>query len=345
MKSLILSHIFIQVILLSQLSKADWLCVDSSGRNTENFYQVCGIGQNQSEAEARALAFEAAKNEFKRICAESDNCQSRNKNLEIKRTECKKLENEYKCYRLLEYSLLEGNITSSISTELVEKQLDEKRQQLIELRKKAIELERLKVVDKQIELEKLRVQNLEGNYSSELLKNIDKMTVELENDTNRVNVIKPARSHEWLYKISISASGPTLKNHSYDLASYRFEVERKFTDMFGINLTVDPYASGKNTSKDNYTSTLLAVGVPFYLYQQFSFRPELIQRSTKYSPTSGSEMNFNQSGYGITVAYNTFELTETWTAGLAIGLGVHNYSDSTGNMTALSGSVGLAIAY
>lgn len=345
MKSLILPYIFFQLVLLSLKSNAQWLCVESSGRNTENFYQVCGIGQNQSEAEARALAFEAAKNEFKRACSESENCLSRNKSLEIKRTECKKTENEYKCYRLLEYTLLEVNAVSSISTERIEKQLDEKRQQLIELRKKAIELERLKVADKQIELEKLRVENLEGNNSSELLKNIDKIAVELENDTNRANAIKPVRNHEWLYRISISASGPTLKNHNYDLASYRLEVERKFTDLFGINLTVDPFASGKNSSKDNYTSTLLAVGVPIYIHQQLSLRPELVQRSTKYSPTSGNEQNFNQTGYGLSVSYHTFELTEAWAAGLTVGIGIHNYLGPTENTTTISGSIGLAIAY
>lgn len=341
MKSLILWKIF----SLSLQSNADWMCVDSAGRNSENFYQVCGIGQNQSEAEARALAFEAAKNEFKRICAESENCLSRNKSLEIKRTECKRLENEYKCYRLLEYSLLDVNATSPISTEIIEKQLDEKRQQLIELRKKAIELERLKVADKQIELEKLKVENLEGNNSSEILKNIDKMGVQLENDTNRANTIKPIRSPDWIYRISISASGSTLKNHSYDLASYRLEVERRFTDLLGVNLTIDPFATGKNTSKDIYTNTLLAVGVPIYIYQQLSIRPELAHRSTKYSSTSGNEQTFNQSGYGLSVQYHSFELTEAWAAGLTIGLGIYNYSGSTENTTAISGSVGLAIAY
>lgn len=341
MKALILWQIF----SLSLQSNADWMCVDSAGRNTENFYQVCGIGQNQSEAEARALAFEAAKNEFKRICAESENCQSRNKSLEIKRTECKKLENEYKCYRLLEYELLSINTVSAFSAELIEKQLNEKRQQLIELRKKAIELERLKVAEKLIQLEKLKVENLEGNNSSDLLKNIDKMTVELENDTNHANAIKPIRSPDWIYRVSIGASGSTLKNHSYDLASYRLEVERKLTDILGINLLVDPFASGKNASKDNYTSTFFAVGIPIYLHQQFCIRPELIQRSTKYNPISDPNINFNQSGYGLSVQYHSYELTEAWTAGLTVGLGIHNYSDSTENTTAISGSVGLAIAY
>ena len=164
--------------------------------------------------------------------------------------------------------------------------------------------------------------------------------------TDRINHIKPIRTPDWVFRLGISASGSTLKGHSYDLASYRLELERRFTDLFGFNLAIDPYAVGENKSKEKYTSLSLSVGFSIYVYDNLYFKAEAVQRNTKLSLPAG-EQNFNQTGYGLSIGYDFVELLESWNAGISLNLGFHSYQNSgaTQGGSALSGAVGLAIAY
>lgn len=337
---------FLVIIFLSLQAHADWFCTESAGKNSEGTYQVCGIGEDPSEAQARTLAFDAARAEFNRTCQEDLKCKSSSKSLELKRTECKKSPTGYKCYRMLEYTLTDTDPVSATSAEVIQKELIKKQQQLVELRQRSIELERLKMADKQIELEKKRIENLEGNNSSDIQKQIDRLTVEVENGSNQALTIKPIRTPDWVFRLSISGSGSTLKDHSYDLASYRLELERRFTGLFGLNLAIDPYAVGENKSKEKYTSLSLSVGFPIYVYDNLYFRPEAVQRNTKFSPVVG-EQNFNQAGYGLSIGYDFTELIDNWAAGVSLSVGYYNYQNSgtTDGSNAISGAVGLAIAY
>jgi hypothetical protein len=338
------------LLLTSVTANADWFCTEASsqGSSEKGIYQVCGVSENSSEADARAHAFENARNEFNRACSEDNRCKTSAKILELKRTECKKIATGYKCYRMLEYRLTEQDPSSAASVEIINKQLDEKQKQLVELRKRSIELERLKIADKQIELEQKRVKQLETKDNSEdLQKDIDRLTVEVENGSSQALAIRPVRNPDWVFRLGISASGSTLKGHEYNLASYRFELERRLTGLLGIALFVDPYAAGTNNVKEKYTGALVGAGIPIYVYQNFNIRPEIVQRNTKYSPLSATEQTFNQAGYGLSIGYDFTELSDNWDAGFSLNIGFHNYQNSgtIEGSTAVSGSVGLAIAY
>jgi hypothetical protein len=324
----------------------DWFCTESAGRNSNDRYEICGLATGESEAEARASAFDAAKAEFNRVCNEDIKCKDSGKTLGLKRTECRKSPTGYICYRMLEYTLTEINPVSAASLETIQQELEKKQKQLAELRRRAVGLEQLKIANNQIRLEQKRIENLEGNSRSEIEKDIDRLTVQVENGSNQSLMIKSIRDPMWVFRLGISASGPTLKGHTYELASYRLELERRFTGLLGLSLAIDPYAVGHSTSKEKYTSLAISAGFPIYVFANLFVRPEAIQRSTKFSPAIG-EQNFNQAGYGLSIGYDFAELIDSWNAGISLNIGFHSYQNSgaTEGCSALSGVFGLAIAY
>lgn len=83
----------------------DWLCKEESSQLVESVLQACGIGDGKDENEARAKAFEHARDEFLRVCAASDTCKDKQVSVEPKRTSCESISNRTRCYRLVAFSI------------------------------------------------------------------------------------------------------------------------------------------------------------------------------------------------------------------------------------------------
>lgn len=89
----------------SAFAKEDWLCTQEASQIQNGSLLACGIGEGNDENTARTRAFENAKAEFFRVCKASDTCNRREVSVEPKRTSCEAMKGNFKCYRLIVFTL------------------------------------------------------------------------------------------------------------------------------------------------------------------------------------------------------------------------------------------------
>lgn len=95
--------LFLAVSLFSHNVLAGWVCQEAASVRDGNRILACGIGEAESESEARLKAFENAEQEYKMLCARDVRCKGYKTEVNPARNTCKKKDGVYKCYRGLEY--------------------------------------------------------------------------------------------------------------------------------------------------------------------------------------------------------------------------------------------------
>lgn len=111
----------LSLLISSSHASDQWLCKEESSQIRGSTIAACGVGSGITEDEARSLAFNAAKQEFKRVCDLSEHCHYHKIDVEPKRTTCESFNNETKCYRLVLFTISQdfddqNPFTSSIKT-------------------------------------------------------------------------------------------------------------------------------------------------------------------------------------------------------------------------------------
>lgn len=96
------------MLVTMKASAEDWVCkTQSSVSRGPNSILACGIGESDSEAEARDLAYSNAMTEFRRVCDVSDDCRGQAVTVRPSRTECDATDDGFKCYRAVSISIEE----------------------------------------------------------------------------------------------------------------------------------------------------------------------------------------------------------------------------------------------
>lgn len=100
-------YIMFLILFMSSTVRAgdQWLCTEEASQRSGDVISSCGIGESESEGEARSMAFDNAKAEFARICETSSDCVGHEISTHPKRTSCEQKNGKYKCYRLVQYAI------------------------------------------------------------------------------------------------------------------------------------------------------------------------------------------------------------------------------------------------
>jgi hypothetical protein len=81
-----------------------WECQQASSiRRDQHEYFICGIGEEKKESSARRKAQENAHQEFESLCNNSYDCKKYQYTIKPGRSDCKKTNGTYKCYRAFTY--------------------------------------------------------------------------------------------------------------------------------------------------------------------------------------------------------------------------------------------------
>src|SRR4051812_39761031 len=83
----------------------NWTCVEeSSMRESDDTYLICGVGTGATESEARFSATSAAINEFEQLCSQSSTCRGFETEMTPLRNTCREEKGRgIKCFRGLRY--------------------------------------------------------------------------------------------------------------------------------------------------------------------------------------------------------------------------------------------------
>lgn len=93
-------------ILYSSFSmSASWLCREAASARNGDIINACGVGEANSESEARAKARDLAFEELDSICAKTPDCSNFEYVIQPLRTDCEKNAQGYKCYRGIEATI------------------------------------------------------------------------------------------------------------------------------------------------------------------------------------------------------------------------------------------------
>jgi hypothetical protein len=96
------------LLLISfRVAAANWYCTDVASERVGNMIRACGVGTGKDENEARNSAFNNAKVEFANICENSADCKNRKVTVNPQRTACETDKVQVKCYRLIEFTILD----------------------------------------------------------------------------------------------------------------------------------------------------------------------------------------------------------------------------------------------
>lgn len=95
------------MIISTKAFGVNWYCTDVASERMGNIIRACGVGEGGDENEARTKAFENAKNEFSNICSNSDDCKNHRITISPQRTACETRGKSHKCYRLIEFTILD----------------------------------------------------------------------------------------------------------------------------------------------------------------------------------------------------------------------------------------------
>ena len=95
------------ILILPVKSKASWLCKEASSLAENDYFYSCGVATSSKLNTARKNALINAKEEFNAFCTESYQCKNNEYIVSPLRTDCKKFNNKFICYRGLEYRILD----------------------------------------------------------------------------------------------------------------------------------------------------------------------------------------------------------------------------------------------
>jgi hypothetical protein len=109
-------YLILSLFLNPAKASDEWLCnqQDISSVRHGNLILSCGEADGFDVEVAREKSFQAAVNEFKRICDLSSDCKDHKVNVEAKRTTCVDLAGEIfysdvhvRCYRLVVFTIVD----------------------------------------------------------------------------------------------------------------------------------------------------------------------------------------------------------------------------------------------
>lgn len=83
----------------------NWLCTEEGSLKQGSSILACGTGTGLTEEYAREQSLITAKNEFEQICNSSADCKNHKVVMDPKRMTCSQVLNQYKCYRLIVYTI------------------------------------------------------------------------------------------------------------------------------------------------------------------------------------------------------------------------------------------------
>lgn len=110
-------HLILLVALFTGTASADdWICKSQSSVQRGTTVLACGIGEAETEAEARKSADENAIDQFRRVCDASDTCRNRQVSSNPGRTECEAGKDTVRCYRALTFEI--GEKPSDLNLEI-----------------------------------------------------------------------------------------------------------------------------------------------------------------------------------------------------------------------------------
>ena len=192
----IISFIFIHYSAFS----SQWFCKEGASSRRDNTYEVCGIGNEDSETNSRKEALKNAFDEFDLVCNKSDDCKGKYKQVSPLRTDCELTGDKYKCYRAFYIIVDPSKNSSSLENKDLAKELEKKENEIKSIQEKygIVFAEKFRV-DK--ELEEIKLQNIElqkkieenENYIDKnkilanKLSNLDKLSDEIRNKIKSKN--------------------------------------------------------------------------------------------------------------------------------------------------------------
>lgn len=97
--------LLIGLLLNTAQAKEQWFCTEASSKVIENQVHACGTAEAATEDEARAKAFDSAKEEYEKICDTSEACRGHEVAIDPRRTTCDSVKGKWKCFRLIVFDI------------------------------------------------------------------------------------------------------------------------------------------------------------------------------------------------------------------------------------------------
>ena len=328
--------------LFVQSSHAAWLCTEASSLAENDYFYSCGVAVSPELYQARKQALNNAKDEFNSFCDESYNCKNNEYIITPLRTDCKKKNNQFTCYRGLQYRVLDKKREySSMSIFQLKRSIIEKQRYIRKMNKKIDHL-------KQIE-------ELDSNISD--LEDLDDSVLELD----KLNSSYQDVLSQGMLGLSVSLMNLDLGTHTASIFGIGIEYEKfLYRDTLGVNIDfkyltglsneaeLESRGDANTTSAYDYYSHQgyeLNVSMPVHI-QYLTIAPKIGYTSLSYKGSAniynsfgvplGSESvneSFDGSFYGLNIRYGNRAYFE---------IEARQYSDS--DMSYLGG-VGIKIAF
>lgn len=314
-----------------------WMCEQSSGvKNFDNF-QACGVAEAKTEMEARQLAYESAKSEFDNICQSSNKCKENQVLVEPGRTACSKEGDNFKCYRLIIFTLTDEK-KKSINEEDLDNLIEEKKKNLERLREELYKSYELKQLDEQ----------------SKIYKKIEKEEIEL---TEIVTSNEEKSPPKFFVSLTFDGLQRKYQGQSTAIVAGGYSAEYRFFQPVGV------YASHLYTSTGDFkvdskkyeaNITSFKLGIPWYFSgnhykgSEFYIRPEYIHETDKITePTTNTNQKSSRNGQGLTIGVAYQEPFDHVNLGVTFDIGVEHFNDKGifDNKTGGKASFGLRFGF
>jgi hypothetical protein len=332
------------IFLVSQGGRASWFCREAASEAQGDHFYSCGVAKSTSLADARRKSLSNAKEEFRSFCKESKNCNGFEYTIKPLRTDCKKDDDKYICYRGLEYRILPTKKKAiDIDLDELNKEIKEKEELLKELQQKHSKIVHLN----------------ELNNNIEDFNKMDTLEVQIEDlEEMRVSIVESRKNNAGFVFSYINIP------LSYDNESFfglGAEYERfVIGNSLGIRLNVSyimstakedisSRGSSNSTSQPDFhghKGVDLSTSTPIHI-QKLSVAPKIGFTSIRYKESTKTYNNFGvESGTNeSTRSYNKFYygLGIRYQDTLFIEIEPRKYQDS--NKITTSGSIGINIDF
>jgi hypothetical protein len=278
----------ISISLISLSSHASWLCTEASSLAQNDFFYSCGVGNSNQLNIARKEALNNAKEEFNAFCTESYNCKNNEYIVSPLRTDCKKINNEFICYRGLEYRILDKKREySNMTLSDLKKELTNKENELRSIS------ERINTTNKILQL----------NSNTEQLEKSEKTILELDKLANSYQT----KLSQGVFALKLSSMNVDFETHSNNIFSLGFEYEKFIiSDIIGYNINMnyltgtkseaelEPRGTPNSTSENDYHSHKgldISISLPIHIYY-VTIAPKFGHTSISYKQTANVYNNF-----------------------------------------------------
>jgi hypothetical protein len=279
------------ILFFSSLAlHASWFCREASSQAQGNHFYSCGVAESKTLYQARKQSLINAKEEFKAFCNESPNCRNREYIITPMRTDCRKKDDKFICYRGLDYRILEEEKSfDALDLDDIKREIRIKENKLRELEEKYNNLQYL--------------QQLNNNIAE--FDTMDTLEVELD----KLNEIKkelsrplPNKGGFQVFYLSIP-----LPYGNQPIIGLGPEYERLiFSDFLGIKFNfnyvmstdskpeIDDRGTPNSISSPDYHSHKgvdASISIPIHI-KSVSIGPKFGHTSLKYKSTTKSYNNF-----------------------------------------------------